>query len=1032
MAERLRPRVTLNSRIFFLMTLGTLLLGSGPSRGVAQTRAGPVTVDPVMYQGLRYRNIGPARGGRVTAVAGHPSRAGTFFMGATGGGVWKTESYGNIWENVSDGFFSTGSIGAIDVADSNPDVVYVGTGSAAIRSNVITGKGVYRSDDGGDTWTFVGLPNAGQIAELQVHPSDPNLVFVAAVGNAFGPNPERGIFRTQDGGRSWEKVLFLSDSTGASDVQINPEDPQEIWAGMWRAERKPWTIISGAREGGVYRSRDGGDSWEHVTGGLPTGLTGKIAIGISPADTRRMYVLIEAPEPEGGLYRSDDGGESWRLINDEYDIRHRSFYYNYVWVDPVDPDVLYTGAEKFYRSRDGGVSFEVVQTPHDDNHDLWIDPNDPRIMIQGNDGGANVTLDGGETWSTQLNQPTAEIYQVAVDDQIPYRVYGAQQDNSTLIVPSRYPMDARRDRPVRIWEEGPGCETGPIVPRPGDPSIVYGACKGRFSRFSFLTGQEIERSVGARDMYGQDTRDLKYRFQRVSPLISSQHDPDVLYHASQFVHRTTDEGLTWETISPDLTARDPERQMASGGPISRDITGEEFYSTLYELTESPHDPAVLWAGANDGPVHLTRDGGSTWTDVTPPDLPPGGRVQTIEVSPHDPAKAYVAVLRYMLDDWSPHIYRTEDFGRSWTRLTTGGNGIPADHPTRVVREDPDREGLLYAGTEFGMFVSFDDGTTWQSLQLNLPVVPVTDMVVHNKDLVISTMGRSFWILDDLTPLHNLHGEMDLDRPDLFPVRTTFRRGEVRRFAEFGTTAATPDYPPAGVMIHYYVPPGASEVSLDILDSAGELVRSFLRGTGPEPGPAQPLGAMGSSELERTVYPLVEDGTGMHRFIWDSRYPGVWDPAPTRSGQDGPTAVPGRYQVRLRVDDWTDTQPFQLLIDPRLDQDGITIADLEAQFELCEDVVQAWSEAKWAAARIEEARARMGADFPDELDRVYRALVEGPGKYPPRMLISQLDYLYGVIFLGDSRPNQDALARFEELRSELDTLLAIVRRILGDG
>jgi len=718
MAERLRPRVTLNSRIFFLMTLGTLLLGSGPSRGVAQTRAGPVTVDPVMYQGLRYRNIGPARGGRVTAVAGHPSRAGTFFMGATGGGVWKTESYGNIWENVSDGFFSTGSIGAIDVADSNPDVVYVGPGSAAIRSNVITGKGVYRSDDGGDTWTFVGLPNAGQIAELQVHPSDPNLVFVAAVGNAFGPNPERGIFRTQDGGRSWEKVLFLSDSTGASDVQINPEDPQEIWAGMWRAERKPWTIISGAREGGVYRSRDGGDSWEHVTGGLPTGLTGKIAIGISPADTRRMYVLIEAPEPEGGLYRSDDGGESWRLINDEYDIRHRSFYYNYVWVDPVDPDVLYTGAEKFYRSRDGGVSFEVVQTPHDDNHDLWIDPNDPRIMIQGNDGGANVTLDGGETWSTQLNQPTAEIYQVAVDDQIPYRVYGAQQDNSTLIVPSRYPMDARRDRPVRIWEEGPGCETGPIVPRPGDPSIVYGACKGRFSRFSFLTGQEIERSVGARDMYGQDTRDLKYRFQRVSPLISSQHDPDVLYHASQFVHRTTDEGLTWETISPDLTARDPERQMASGGPISRDITGEEFYSTLYELTESPHDPAVLWAGANDGPVHLTRDGGSTWTDVTPPDLPPGGRVQTIEVSPHDPAKAYVAVLRYMLDDWSPHIYRTEDFGRSWTRLTTGGNGIPADHPTRVVREDPDREGLLYAGTEFGMFVSFDDGTTWQSLQLN--------------------------------------------------------------------------------------------------------------------------------------------------------------------------------------------------------------------------------------------------------------------------------------------------------------------------
>lgn len=1005
-------------------TLVVCALSLAPE-ALAQTEdaAGPTSA---LLGGLEYRSIGPHRGGRVTAVAGHTARPGTYFMGATGGGVWRTESYGIVWRNVSDGWFATGSIGAIDVADSDPDIVYVGTGSAAIRSNVIAGKGVYRSPDEGRTWTFAGLRDVGQIAELVVDPRDPDVVFVAAVGNAFAPNPERGIFRTRDGGRSWERVLFLSDSTGASDVKLNPADPDEVWAGMWRAERKPWTIISGAREGGVYRSRDGGDSWEKVTNGLPGGLTGKVAIDIARSDPRRMYVMIEAPEPEGGLYRSDDGGASWRLVNDTYDIRHRSFYYNYVWADPSDPDVVYSAAEEFHRSADGGLTFDQIPTPHNDNHDLWIDPADARLMVQGNDGGANVSQDGGRTWSTQQNQLTAEIYQVTADDRFPYRVYGAQQDNTTLIVPSLYPYAERRDPPVRIWEQGPGCETGPIVPNPEDPDVLYGACKGRFSVLDLRTGQEVERSVGARDMYGHDTRDLKYRFQRVSPLVVSRHEPGVIYHASQYVHRTTDEGRTWVTISPDLTAHRPERQMASGGPISRDITGEEFFSTLYELTESPHDPQVLWVGANDGPVHLTRDGGATWTDVTPADLPPDGRVQTIEVSPHDPAKAYLAVLRYMLDDWSPRIYRTDDYGRTWTRLTTGQNGIPEDHPTRVVREDPDREGLLYAGTEFGVFVSFDEGAFWQPLQLNLPAVPVTDMVVHHADLVLSTMGRGFWILDDLSPLQQLDLAMDRTRPHLFRPRRAFRM----RYPMFGDRPDAPEYPSPGAVVHYYLPPNVTDATLEILDGTGEVVLSFGSGAAPGPSPVPAPGAMRPDLLERARYPGLDAGPGTHRFVWDLRYPGSWDPRAGQSGDDGPLAVPGEYQVRLTVGGWTATVPLEVRLDPRVEAAGVSLANLRAQFELSRGVASALSQARIAATGIEQRRPSLGRSQRARLDEVHRMLVDAPGKYPQRMLISQLEYLYEVVNTADARPGRDAFERYRELRDELDGYLETIRQALA--
>jgi photosystem II stability/assembly factor-like uncharacterized protein len=693
--------------------------------------------DPLHFKDLKYRCIGPSRGGRVTTVTGVASQPSVFYMGATGGGVWKTTDYGRNWVNVSDGYFETGSIGAIQVSDSDPDIIYVGTGSDGIRSNVITGRGMYKSEDAGKTWKFLGLRDTGQIGAVEIHPSDPDIVFVAAIGSAFGPNPDRGVYRTLDGGDTWERVLFLSEKTGAVDLEFCPDNPDEIYATFWRCERKPWTIISGGTEGGLFKSSDGGTTWNHITEGLPQDLIGKSDLAVSPADPDRLYVLMEAA-PGGGLYRSDDRGQSFQLVSDREELVNRPFYYTNVDADPTNADVLYVNTGRYWKSVDGGKTWQSRPTPHGDNHDMWINPQNPDIYIQSNDGGANVTLDGGDTWSTQLNQPTAELYQVDIDDQFPYWVYAGQQDNSTIAVPSLPPYPSPSG-PSGYWLSVGGCETGPAVPKPGDHNIVYANCKGRFGRYNKKTGQEMQFYVGAANMYGHNPKDLKYRFQRVSPIHVSPHDPEVVYHASQYLHRTTDDGVTWETISPDLTAFDPSKQVISGSPITRDITGEEFYSTIYAVRESSLEKGLIWVGANDGPIHVTRDGGKTWADVTPKDLLPGGRVQTVEPSPHRASKAYVAVYRYLLNDWQPYIYRTEDYGQTWTRLTTGQNGIPEDSPTRVVREDPDREGLLYAGTEFGMFISFDDGAHWQPFQLNLPATPVTDIKIHQKDIVLSTM-----------------------------------------------------------------------------------------------------------------------------------------------------------------------------------------------------------------------------------------------------------------------------------------------------
>jgi len=1009
-----------------LATLLALPLGEAFGQSSAAQSSG--VYSPRLFSDLSYRMVGPSRGGRVTAVAGHRAQPSTFFMGASGGGVWKTTDYGLTWHNVSDGYFATGSIGAIRVAESDPNVVFVGTGSDGLRSNVIIGKGVYRSDDAGESWKHVGLSEVGNIGAVLIHPTNSDLVYVAAIGNPFAPNPERGVFRTKDGGTSWERILFVSEKTGAVDLEFAPDNSDEIYATMWRAERKPWTIISGGHEGGVYKSTDGGDNWTQPTKGLPSGLRGKADLAVSGGDPDRVYVLIEAPGGEGGVYRSDDRGESWSQVTDFQPIRNRPFYYCNLEAHPKNPDVLWGMAEGYWKSEDAGKTWKRRPVPHGDNHDMWINPDNPEVFVQANDGGANVTVNGGESWSTQHNQPTAELYQVDVSDGFPYRLYAGQQDNTTISVPSLPPRSMPGGH-TALWEDQGGCETGPAIPKPGDPDIVYANCKGRFGRFNRRTGQEEQYYVGFWNIYGHNPKDLAFRFQRVAPIHVSPHDPDRVYHASQFVHVTEDGGKTWNTISPDLTAFTPETQVVSGTPITLDVTGEEHFSVIYDVQESPHEPGVIWVGANDGPIHITRDGGEHWKKVTPPGLGPHGRVQQIEVSPHDPAKAYACILRYQLGDFSPHVYKTEDYGETWARITTGDNGIPNDHPVRVVREDPDRKGLLYAGTEFGMFISFDDGEHWQSFQLNLPVTPVTDIKVVHKDLALSTMGRSFWILYDLTPLHEISDQTASAEAHLFRVRDAYRLHTSRRRRP-ATGAEEPQYPRVGANIDYYLASERSEeVRLEILDAQENVIREH---SSEEKNAAEPE----DEETRREPRPRqagvsrLSKEAGMHRFVWDLRFAGPASGGSEWSEARGPMVPPGTYQARLSVGDWSDTRSIEVKMDPRVVAEGITAATVGDQTSLALKVRDDLSSARRAAERLEKAEKDASGSTAEALAEIRKQLATAPIRYSQPMLTDQLEYLYSNLIRADQTPGQDAYQRHEELSTALRSQLQALEQALG--
>ncbi len=997
------------------------------------------------FSAFEYRNIGPTRGGRVTAVAGTVAARSTFYLGASGGGVWKTDDYGTTWNVVSDGFFETPSIGDIAVAQGDANIVYVGTGSDGLRSNVIAGKGMYKSIDGGESWDHIGLRETGHIGAVEIDPTDHNIVWVAAIGQAFYANEERGVYKTADGGKTWDRVLFVSDTVGFSDVELLPGNPNIVFATAWKAERKPWTIISGGvqEEGGIYKSVDAGLTWEKVTEGLPQNLIGKIDLAISRADSRIVYALVEAPGDEGGLYKSMDQGRSFSLVSNEDSIRTRPFYYGNIDVDPTDPDIVYAMATRNMKSIDGGVTWERLPPPHEDNHDMWINPDDPQLFIHGNDGGANVTHNGGKTWSSQFNQPTAELYQVEVDDQYPYWLYAGQQDNSTTIaVPSMPPFRAQH---TAAWlVDAGGCETGPGVPKPGNHNIVYSNCKGRFFVFDKRIGTEKGYYVGATNIYGHNPRDLKYRFQRVSPIHVSPHDPNVVYHASQFVHRTTDDGRTWQTISPDLTAFEPDKQVISGSPITRDITGEEFYSTIYSLRESPVQAGVIWSGSNDGPVFVTQDGGETWDDVTPRGLPPGGRVDAVEPSPHDPAKAYIAVLRYQLGDSSPYIYKTENYGRRWELLTDGSNGIPADFPTRVVREDPVRAGLLFAGTEFGIFVSLDDGETWHAFQQNLGVTPVTDIRVVRGDLAISTMGRSFWVLDNIHTLRQAEFDGAGETAIVFEPKDTIR---YRNVYSGQSRYDVPDYPPPAVVIDYLLPENIeAPITLQIVDASGALVKAHESVAEGEAGGDDELNEAGGDDeliedMSENLTQVVADQSlsvkpGMNRFRWDMTHPGAWSDDGEKRFRDGPLARPGTYTVRLLAGDSVSETSFELVVDPRVLEQGTTLADIDAQVEFELRAVDLLSEVRQLEKSVADEQAEL-EKRKDELSETEASrLIEVTGIldeiksadiiYPQPMLASQAAYLYNMVKSADQAPGRDAEDRFRELAERLRELRASYR------
>lgn len=1041
--------------------------------------ASNAVVDPRLYQDLRWRSVGPHRGGRSTAAAGVRTQPNVFYMGATGGGVWKTENYGITWMPVSDGQIETGSIGAIDVSDSNPNIVYVGTGSEAIRSNVIVGRGVYKSVDAGKTWQPVGLREVGQIGQLKIHPKNPDVAYAAVVGQPFGWGPDRGVYRTRDGGKTWQKVLFINDQTGVVSIAINWQNPNELYAGAWRAQRKPWTIISGgpAAEGGVYKTTDGGDHWTRVGNGLPDDLIGKVWVDIAQSNPKVVYAQVEAKGAKGGLYRTADGGATWMLVNSSQSLRARPFYFNKVFVNPKDENEVYVTELSFHHSTDGGRTFQNVATPHGDNHVMWINPDNPKVMIETNDGGANITQDGGRSWSTQMNQPTAELYMLDADDQFPYRIVAPQQDNSTVVVANLPPYSWPLDDPTQTWGQASGCESGQIRTVPSG-RIIYGDCKGEFGRYNVETGQEQHYWIYPQQRYGKNPKDMRFRFVRQAPIEISPHNPSVVYHGSQYVHRTTDGGIHWTRFSPDVTANGPEGQVTSGEPITRDMTGEEVYAALYSMRASRLDPNVFWTGSNDGPVFVTKDNGRTWKNVTPRDLPPGGRVHTIEDSPHRRGSAYVSVYRMYLNDFKPYLYMTNDFGEHWTLVTDGSNGIPADQPMHVVREDPEQEGLLYAGTLEGAYVSFDQGKHWQSLQRNLPATPVTDLKVHHGDLLASTMGRSFWIMDDIAPLRQIaasvtkpsrprptdspgqDGARGVSRANdvvsasiqtpspvaapAAPKSATTARAAIKPFdgskVFLFTPAATyrtryvpssgrpdwPEYPPAGARIDYYLADPSGEAKLDILDAAGKTVRTYSStSTAPSAGGR---GGRRGGGLPSTLPTKV----GMNRFVWDLRYAG--GPAGGGDGEgggfagQGPFVAPGTYRARLTAGGVTKTESFTVRIDPRVAKDGVTVADLAEQSRFALKVRDALAEARSYQQRVRQAMEAKRGDQ-SKLQNVWDRLTTKPGPYEDQMFIDQMSNVAREIAQADQKVGASAYERFNDLMKEWATLKADADAVL---
>jgi photosystem II stability/assembly factor-like uncharacterized protein len=1003
----------------------------------AQTasRAAPATaaaaVPASLYGSLSWRNVGPNRGGRSIAVTGTTARPLEYYFGATGGGVWKTTDAGNTWSAIGDGQFATSSVGAIAQCEANPDIIWAGMGEVQFRGNVIPGDGVYKSTDAGRTWKHMGLASkTGQqmIGRIRVDPANCERLFVAALGDPYGPSDERGIYRTTNGGTSWERVLHRNNKTGAVDLFIDPSDSNTLYAGLWEAYRKEWMLSSGGPGSGLFKSTDGGTTWTELTknAGLPKGTWGKVGVSVSGADRNRVYAIVEADS--GGVFVSNDAGATFTQVSDNRNLRQRAFYYTRIVADPKDKETVYVLNVQFHRSRDGGKTWQTIGVPHGDNHDLWIASDNPSRMIQSNDGGANVSWNAGASWTGQTF-PTAQMYDVRLTNHFPYQICGGQQDNSTACVP----MDGDG---TYMYAPG-GCETGPVTPHPGDVDLFYAACYGGSMSFmSRVTGQQRAVNVWPVNPMGNSAIDIKERFQWNHPITASTHDTKVVYVGSQHVWRSDNGGESWKRISGDLTYADPATLGPSGGDITRDQTSVEYYGTVWRITESSHAKGELWIGSDDGKVHITRNDGESWSDVTPMGLPKFSRIHEIDVSPHTPGKAYVAAVRYRSQDIQPYVYRTNDYGRSWTKIT---NTIPEGHYVRTVREDLKRPGLLYAGTERGVLVSFDDGLSWQSLQLNLPTVQVPGLVLKGDDVVIATHGRSYYVLDNITPLRQAAAEVASRDAFLFKPATTVRT--LSRSAE--SYSRRKQFTPE---IDYYLGKEADTVRIEILDAQNRVIRTYVgtppRAAAPAGGAPAAGGGGGRGGFGGGGGPRAT--TGQHRFRWDMRYPGprdfpgliMWS-----ANTQGPLAPPGRYSARLTAHGQTFTESFDIVADPRLTT--ITQADFDAQFKLSSQVAQRVDDAHRAVLQVRDVRAQVDDRLSKNSDASLRteatafktntAAVEGeiyqvrmqasqdPLNYPIK-LNNQLAALRGVIESSDNRPTAQAQEAFTVLAGELDTQL----------
>ncbi len=1016
-------------RVSFLTTLAMAFLM--PIQAQRKKSQNTDEVYPeALYSSLEYRLVGPFRGGRSAAVTGVPGKPNLFYFGATGGGVWRTQDGGRSWENISDGHFG-GSIGAVTVAKSDSNVIYAGGGEKTVRGNVSSGYGIWKSEDAGKTWEASGLKNSRHVPRIAVHPTDHNTVYAAVLGNIYKPSSERGVYKSTDGGNTWKRTLFANDQAGAVDLIIDPTNPRILYASTWRVQRTPYSLSSGGEGSALWKSTDSGETWTEISKheGFPEGALGIIGVTVSPVNSNRVWAIVEN-QKKGGVYRSEDGGKTWKQTNSERSLRQRAWYYTRIYADPQDEDVVYVVNVNYHKSKDGGKTFESKRAPHGDHHDLWIAPENPKRMIIGDDGGAQVSYDGGETWSTYHNQPTSQFYRVTTDNHFPYRIYAAQQDNSTIRINHRsdgFSIDEDD------WEATAGGESAHIAVDPEDDDIVYGGSYGGFlTRVNHKTGTVRAINVWPDNPMGYGAEGMKYRFQWNFPIVFSKHDPDRLYTFSQHVHVSENEGQSWKIISPDLTRNDPEKLRSSGGPITQDNTGVEYYCTIFAANESPLQEGLLWVGSDDGLVHVSKDGGQNWEDVTPKGAPKWLMINSIEPSPFDASTCYVAGTLYKTGDFAPYLYRTTDYGRSWTKIT---NGIGSEHFTRALRADLKQKGLLYAGTETGMYVSFNDGASWQPFQLNLPIVPITDLALKGDNLIVATQGRSLWVIDDLTVLRQLGNSMKTKEMVLFKPKDSYRTkgGSGKPSKTEGTNH------PNGVVTHFYLKDYDKKkdtIAITYFDAQNDTIKSFS-----------------NHSKENKIANLKKGG---NTFVWDMRYEGAerlkgmilwW------ANLNGAKAVPGTYKVELNMNGNKEVKDFRILPDPRAE---VSIADMQRQFDFVKSVNETVDKAHKSIKKIRKINAQLDGfskqyekdgrvkdlverakAMKEKLTEVEEALYQtknrsrqDPLNFPIR-LTNKLGHLNSLVTIDDFPPTDQDMAVKNELTTKIDEQLRAFDNVISD-